>query len=333
MAGIRVILNEGWRSFSARTKAFIKWHLSNLFTDRYRTWIALNELKAAALEQQQREAPSFKYRPKISIVTPVWNTNEKWLRLAIESVINQTYDNWEFCLADGGSTDPRVREILKEYAEKDSRIKVKYLPENKGIAGNSNEALSLATGEFISPLDHDDELAPFALYECVKLLNDKPQADFIYSDQDNITTEGKRIGPFFKPDWSPDTFLSFMYTCHLGLYRKKIVDEIGGFRLGYDGSQDYDLVLRLIEKTDRIYHIPSVLYHWRTVAESAASGPNAKPYAHLAAKKAIGDYLARNNIEGEVVDGPWLTRIGSNARSSGIRRSALLYPPEIMWPS
>jgi GT2 family glycosyltransferase len=180
---------------------------------------------------------------------------------------------------------------------------VKFLPENKGISGNSNEALSLASGEFVALLDHDDELAAFALYEVVKALNQNPETDFIYSDEDKLTARGERITPSFKPDWSPDLFLSWMYTCHLGVYRKRLIDEIGGFRPAYDGSQDHDLVLRLVEKTQRIRHLPKVLYHWRATPQSAASGIQAKPYAHVAAKKAIEDYLRRNCIEAEVLDG------------------------------
>ncbi|MEA3346195.1 MAG: glycosyltransferase, partial [Chloroflexota bacterium] len=273
--------------------------------ESHQLWIAQNEPSKEELERQKRESLSFEYRPKISIITPVWNTDERWLKLAIESVLNQTYDNWELCIADGNSAKSHVKKVLQEYAEKDSRIKVKFLPENKGIAGNSNEALSLATGEFIGLLDHDDELAPFALYEVAKLLNEKPKADFIYSDEDKITPGGKRIDHFFKPDWSPDMFLSCMYTGHFGVYRKKIVDQIGGFRSGYEGSQDYDLVLRFIERTDEIYHVPKILYHWRVLPQSAAFGPGAKPEAYVAAKKAIGDYLVRNDIEGEVTDGAW----------------------------
>ncbi|MFC1979746.1 glycosyltransferase family 2 protein [Chloroflexota bacterium] len=274
-------------------------------TDSYQLWIAQNEPKKRELDGYRQESLSFQYRPKISIITPVWNTDEKWLRLAIASVLNQVYDNWELCIADGNSTELHIEEILKEYASKDTRIKVKFLTENKGIAGNSNEALSISNGDFIALLDHDDKLAAFALYEVVKVLNRNPDVDFIYSDEDKITINEKRTAPFFKPDWSPDMFLSCMYTCHLGVYRKKIIREIGGFRSGYDGSQDYDLVLRFIEKTNSVYHIPKVLYHWRTVLGSAASGQDAKPYAYVAGKQAISDYLARNNIEGDVSDGAW----------------------------
>jgi O-antigen biosynthesis protein len=303
-AGVRVLLNEGPRSLFTKAVKVMRRTPQPYTPDSYHVWIANNEPDINSLKRQNNESLSFKYRPKISIITPVWNTDEKWLRLAIESVINQTYDNWELCLADGNSTKPQVKKILREYEKKDIRIKIKFLDKNKGISGNSNEALSLATGEFIALMDHDDELAPFALYECVKLLNTYPETDFIYSDEDLVTDKGLRSGVNFKPNWSPDMFLSYMYICHLGVYRKVIMDEIGHFRSEYDGSQDYDFVLRFIEKTKNIRHIPQVLYHWRTLPESAASGFIAKPYAYAAGKRALNDYLSRNNIAGIVLDGP-----------------------------
>ena len=218
---------------------------------------------------------------------------------------NQFYDNWELCLHDDASTKVETVQCLKNWqARGDTRIKISFGQENQHISGASNEALKMATGEFIALLDNDDELAPNALFENVKLLNSHPEADFIYSDEDKIDAQGNRTDPFFKPEWSPHLFQSIMYTCHLGVYRKKIVDEIGGFRKGYEGSQDYDLVLRFIEKTDRhnIFHIPKILYHWRTIAGSTAGSSTAKNYAYVAAKKALNDHLVRNNIAGEVLD-------------------------------
>ncbi|MCZ7392290.1 MAG: glycosyltransferase, partial [Candidatus Methanoperedens sp.] len=270
----------------------------------YDLWILKNEPTAAKLEQYKNEIKHFEYQPTISIVTPVYNPDVAWIESAIESVIKQIYDNWELCLADA-STKKDVRKCLEAYAKKDPRIKVKFLPENKGISGNSNEALSLATGEYIGLLDHDDELSPDSLYEAVKYLQNNRDADMVYSDEDKIDMKGNRRDPFFKPDWSQDTFLSCMYTCHFGVYNKKIIDEIGGFRKGYDGSQDYDLVLRVMDKTDSIHHIPKILYHWRTVHGSAASAAGAKSYAYVAAKKALADYMKRNNIKGEISDGFW----------------------------
>ncbi|HTY91172.1 MAG TPA: glycosyltransferase [Methanocella sp.] len=272
----------------------------------YDIWILKNEPVASELERHRDVSKSFNYRPKVSVVTPVYNPEVAWIKAAVESVLAQTYDNWELCLADA-STKGDVKECLRSYASEDSRIKVRFLENNLGIAANSNEALSLATGEYVALLDHDDELSPDALYEIVKLLQDHPDADMIYSDEDKIDIGGNRSSPFFKPDWSQDTFLSYMYTCHVGVYRKKLVDEIGGFREGFEGSQDYDLTLRIIEKAGKICHVPKVLYHWRTTPGSTATDLDKKGYAHTAGEKAITDYLRRNGIDAVVEEGAWPT--------------------------
>jgi GT2 family glycosyltransferase len=278
----------------------------NAIKSKYDFWIIKNEPGNFELDQYKKESQEFKYQPLISIVVPVYNPDVAWIRDAIESVRKQVYENWELCIADA-STKIEVVEYLKHYSEMDPRIRVKFLTENKGISGNSNEALALATGEFIGLLDHDDEISPDALYEVVKYLQTNPNTDMIYSDEDKIDVKGKRSNPFFKPDWSPDMLFSCMYTCHFGVYRKKIIDEIGGFRAGYDGAQDYDLVLRFIEETKRIHHIPKILYHWRTTATSTASDINSKKYASTSGIKALKDYMHRNSIPGEVLDGTWPT--------------------------
>ncbi len=296
--------------------------------DPYRLWILQNDPSEAQLEQMRKECVTFSYRPKISIVTPVWNTDERWLRRAIESVLEQTYDNWELCIADGGSTRESVERVLKEYAEKDSRIKVKSLDENKGISGNSNEALSLAAGDFIGLLDHDDELAPFALCEVVKLLNKKRHVSFIYSDEDKIDEKRRRNNPFFKPDWSPDTFFSHNYICHFSVIKRELVQRVGGFREGYDGSQDYDLFLRVTETLDEreIAHIPKILYHWRTIQGSAADNVEAKPYAIVAAKKALANALYRRGIKASVLDGPYLSSYRVRYEITGNPKVSIIIP-------
>lgn len=261
--------------------------------DPYDVWIGKNEPAEAALIEQRKQAAQLLYRPLISIITPVYNTPPDVLRAMVDSVLAQTYDHWQLCLADGGSTDPAVRVALEEYARRDARIQCKFLAQNLGISGNSNEALALACGEFIALLDHDDELAPNALYANVLLLNHHLDADMIYSDEDKLDIYGCRWGAFFKPDWSPDLFRSMMYTCHLGVYRTSLIREVGGFRPEFDGAQDYDLVLRLTERTTRIHHIPRVLYHWRVIAGSAAGDPNAKPYAYAAQVRAITEHCQR----------------------------------------
>jgi len=286
----------------------------------YDVWILKKEPVASELERYRRASQGFAYRPKISIVTPVYDPEVAWIKAAIDSVLAQVYDNWGLCLADA-STKEDIKKCLLDYASKDPRIKVKFLDNNLGISANSNEAISLATGEYVAFLDHDDELSPDALYEVVKLLQDHPDADMIYSDEDKIDIRGNRSNPFFKPDWSPDVFLSYMYTCHLGVYRKKVLDGIGGFREGFEGSQDYDLTLRFVEKAGRICHVPRVLYHWRTTPGSTATDLDKKGYAHTAGKKAITDYLGRNDIDAAVEDGAWPT-------SYHIKRK-ILYSPMV----
>jgi len=302
---IKYIQRNGLREFLS--KVLCKYDIAAYLRDRnnYELWISKNEPDATTLRWQIKLATEFKVRPKISIITPVYNPLKSAFIEMIESVINQTYDNWELCIADA-STDMYVRDIIEKYTKKYGRIKVRYLDKNYGIVGNSNEALSLATGDFIALLDHDDTLAPFALFEAVKSINDNPDVDFIYSDRDKISNDGKRFEPFFKPGWSPDYLLAQNYLCHLNVFRKTIIERIGGFRQGYDGSQDYDLVLRVTELTDKIVNIPKVLYHWRVVDGSASGDADAKPYAYDAAIRALQDAVNRRGWNGVVTQG--LTR-------------------------
>lgn len=269
----------------------------------YNLWMLKNKITALKIEEYKEELQNFVYKPKISIVMPVYNVDQIWLEKALDSVRNQIYTNWELCIADDASTKPHIKSTLTEYSKKDPRIKVKYLIKNLGISGASNEALSLATGEFIGLLDNDDELSIDALYEIVKKLNDKPETDFIYSDEDKIDMEGRRSKPFFKPGWSPDLLLSVNYICHFSVIRKKLVEDVGKFRLGYEGSQDYDLFLRVTEKTVNIEHIPKILYYWRMIPGSTASNINAKDKASINGIKALQDYLKRQKIEGTVSEG------------------------------
>ena len=243
-------------------------------------------------------------QPLISIILPTYNTPEAFLKAAIESVINQSYPHWELCIADDASTEAHVREWLTYYQTQDDRIKVTLRPENGHISACSNSALAIATGEFVALLDHDDLLSPDALYEVAALINGHPEADLIYSDEDMINSRGRRIKPVFKPDWCPDSFLSRMYTCHLGVYRRSLLTRIGSFRVGTEGSQDYDLVLRATEHTQHIFHIPKILYHWRIHPTSSATNTTAKPYAYEAGRKAIHDAIHRRNEPGQVLETP-----------------------------
>lgn len=300
----KVIVNEGIRSFvyDLQLLNYQKGSSSDLL---YNSWIIKNEPDKSQLRAMRAESRLWSYRPKISIIKPVNNSNEHVLSECFNAVLLQAYQNWELCLACVASDKAYVNQVIQKVAKKDPRIKYVFLTENKGIAGNSNEALKLATGEYVAFLDHDDMLASFALYEVVKLLNQDSTIDFIYSDEDKVyAQDGKRYEPFFKPDWSPDTVLSYNYACHFAVARKRIIDAIGGFREGFDGAQDHDLILRIIEKTDKIYHIPKILYHWKAASSiSAASRPDAKIYAFTAGKKAIKEYLNKKGLEADVLDG------------------------------
>ncbi|MDE5093273.1 MAG: glycosyltransferase, partial [Trichodesmium sp. St11_bin5] len=267
----------------------------------YSIWLQENLPSISEIEWMPEQVELLGYKPLISIIVPVYNTPESFLKAMIQSVMDQIYPYWELCIADDASPNPHLKEILKDYAQKDERIKVIFREENGHISANSNSALSLATGDFISLLDHDDILTPDALYEVILLLNKHPEADMIYSDEDKINEADERLDPFFKTGWCPDSLLSRMYICHLGTYRRSIIEELGGFRVGYEGSQDYDLVLRFAEKTDKIFHIPKVLYNWRIHSESAASGSHAKPYAYDAGARAIEDALIRRGEKGKVI--------------------------------
>jgi len=266
----------------------------------YDAWIWDNEPRGTELLRQREEAASLLYRPLISIIVPVHDTDEKMLVSMIESVIAQTYDRWELCIADGNSSKAYIRERLQEYINRDKRIKVVFLEENRHIAGNSNEALTHAEGAYVGFLDHDDELAPFALYEIARVLNADPSLDLIYSDEDKIDVHGNRAFPFFKPDWSPDLLLSVNYICHFTVIRHSVLKDLGGFRPGFDGAQDYDLFLRASRSTSRIAHIPKILYHWRDHEQSTATDVSRKDYANEAGIAALSDFLASGHIRANV---------------------------------
>ena len=271
--------------------------------DPYDLWLAYHALTPERTRQLREEVQALAYQPKISIVMPVYNTEKTWLGRAIESVRSQIYPHWELCIWDDGSTARHVSRVIDEYSREDERIRVLMSPQNRGISAASNGALSLATGEFVGFLDHDDELTPDALCEVVKLFNEKPELDFIYTDEDKLTLEGRRVEPFFKPDWSPDLLLSMNYIAHFAVVRRSLVQEIGGFTEGLEGSQDYDLFLRISERTGRIGHVAKPLYSWRKIIGSAAGNIGAKPYANAAGRQALQEHLRRRGIAGKVSDG------------------------------
>jgi glycosyltransferase involved in cell wall biosynthesis len=247
------------------------------------------------------EISHFFKKPLISIIMPVYNTNPKWLILAINSVINQFYENWELCIVDDCSSHEEVKKILKNYLLIDSRIKCHFSEKNEGISVSSNISLKISTGEYIAFLDHDDELTKDALFWVVKEINNNPNVDFIYSDECKIDdTEDKKMFNFlFKPDWDPEMLLNCMYTGHLTVYKKNIIDNLGGFRSKYDFSQDYDLALRVSEKTENIFHIERILYLWRAIDGSSAKG--AKNFARKTNLAALEDAIKRRGVKSEII--------------------------------
>ena len=270
----------------------------------YRKWI-VGKLNRETLRKEFDEVyPTLSYRPKISIVVPVYDPPEKFFRAAIESVLDQFYTNLELCLADDCSPNPAAKQVMEEYREKDPRVRTVYRDKNGHISASSNSALELATGDYILFMDHDDLLTPNCLSEVVRHLNGFPEDEVIYSDEDKVDEEEVLDSPHYKPDWAPDNLLSRNYFGHVVVMKKTLVDKIGGFREGLEGSQDYDIILRAVEQTNHIGHIPKVLYHWRIHSASVAMSADAKPYAYTAAKRALTEALERRGTPGTVEDLP-----------------------------
>ncbi len=294
---LTVLREEGWRGLRLRLAA-----MSNPAAD-YAEWVrrydTLDAMQRARISERIAELAN---PPLISVLMPCFNPNPEWFRAAIESVRSQLYPHWELCIADDASTDPAIRPILEEYIRHDARIRVAFRTENGHISASSNSALELVTGEFVALLDHDDLLPEHALFWVADCIAQHPDAGIIYSDEDKIDELGTRFEPYFKCDWNPDLFLSQNMISHLGVYRSELIRTIGGFRQGFEGSQDHDLALRCIESltTDQIIHIPRVLYHWRVHASSTAQSPDAKPYAILAGQKAIEEHLVRKGVNAKV---------------------------------
>lgn len=257
----------------------------------------------SAQRREQEENAQFPKNIKFSVLVPLYNTPESFLKAMIESVQAQTYKNWELCLADGSDSEHSfVGEICKNYADGDKRIKYEKLERNLGISENTNACIRMATGEYIALFDHDDLLHPSALYEVMRAICEHG-ADFIYTDENTFSEEPRdAYNPHFKPDFSPDTLRSYNYICHLSVFSRELLDSVGYFRSEYDGSQDYDLILRLTEKAKKVFHIRKILYYWRAHKNSVAQDVGAKPYTVTAAKKALAAHLERCGLKGEVLD-------------------------------
>jgi glycosyltransferase involved in cell wall biosynthesis/2-polyprenyl-3-methyl-5-hydroxy-6-metoxy-1,4-benzoquinol methylase len=272
-------------------------------SDEYTKWIEVfesNDRPGKALIELFNERSD---KPLISIIMPVYNVEERWLRASIDSVLEQSYDNWELCIADDASTKPHVERVLQEYLLRYKRIKIVFRDENGHISAATNSALNLASGEFVGFLDHDDVLAPDALYHVANEIYLNPDVNLIYSDEDKIDEDGNRYGHYFKPDFNPDLMRSHNMICHFGVYRRSLVVGLGGLREGYEGAQDYDLALRCLEKIDthkEVRHIQRVLYHWRAIPDSTASGCYAKTYAIDAAIRAVEQDLRARDVVANV---------------------------------
>lgn len=270
----------------------------------YRKWIQRHLPSQKELEEQKKYR--FLYRPKISIVIPLYKTPEKYLRAMIDSVRNQSYSNWELCLSDGSGEDSPLTELLKQYEEKDSRIKVVYNNRQLHIAENTNEAIKIATGDFIAFSDHDDLLTPDAMFHVAKAVNENMELEVLYSDEDKVSAGDRFMQPHMKPDFNIDLLRTVNYICHLFVVKKAMIDKVGMLRPEFDGAQDYDFIFRCVEATDKIYHIPRILYHWRFFEGSTAENPESKLYAFEAGKRAIEAHYERVGIHAEVMQGEFL---------------------------
>ncbi len=267
----------------------------------YAEWVRqFDTLTDATRANMRATQASFAHQPLISVLMPTYNPKAEWLIEAIESVRGQIYPHWELCIADDASPDATVRPILERYAKLDPRIKIVFRPQNGHISAASNSALELVTGEWIALLDHDDILPEHALFWVAHAINAQPEARMIYSDEDKTDENGRRFDPYFKSDWNPDLFYSHNMFSHLGVYHTALFRQVGGFRQGFEGAQDYDLALRCIEqiKPSQICHIPRVLYQWRVHAESTALSADSKPYAMIAGERAINEHFQRTGVDG-----------------------------------
>lgn len=273
-----------------------------LINQNHNIWFSKNFSNDSYLLKQRQFSKKFLLQPKISVIVPVYNPPELEFVKCVKSVLNQSYQNWELCIVDDKSTNENIQVIIKKYANLDKRIKFVIRKNNGHISKASNTALKISSGNYVALLDHDDFLWPNALYEVVKTINENPQVNFIYSDEDKIDINNKHLDPYKKRSFSPETLLGCNYITHLAVIKKNLVSSIGGFRIGYEGSQDYDLFLRIIRKTNKIVHIPKFLYSWRAIESSVASGKsNVKNYAYDNGAKAITDYLKASNLNAYAV--------------------------------
>ena len=267
----------------------------------YGEWYSLTKPSQEELERQRKEI--WEKGPKFSIVMPLYKTPERYLREMLDSIVAQTYTDWELCLADGSPKGADVSKIVKKYQDKDSRILYKRLEQNGGISDNTNVAIAMTSGDYIVLADHDDAMTEDALFECAKAVKEHPECEVIYSDEDKMDMDGGALfDPHFKPDFNLDLLTSVNYICHQFVVKKELVDKVGGLRKEFDGAQDYDFIFRCTEAASGVWHIPKVLYHWRCHQDSTASNPQSKLYAFEAGSRAIMEHYHRVGVEAEKVE-------------------------------
>lgn len=303
--GIRYWRSQGGAALAGKIVSKVK--TASTREIPYQKWILRHLPNARELEKQRHE--KFEYQPKISIVVPLYKTPEKYLQQLVESVKAQTYPNWELCLSDGSGQPSPLSRTLEALAKSDERIRIVSGQEPLRIAENTNAGMEAATGDYIAFADHDDELTPHALFQCVKALNENREIKLLYSDEDKMSMDGhKFFQPHFKPDYNPDLLCTVNYICHLFVVKRDVIDQVGMFRREYDGAQDYDFIFRCVEsvRPEEIYHIPKILYHWRCHEDSTAENPESKTYAFEAGKRAIEEHYRRTGIHAEVYQGEFL---------------------------
>lgn len=292
-----IVRNKRIHKAAKRIKYIISpLHPSIVSMGSYEDWI--KKIEPAIWEKLEKGSK----KPLITVIVPVFNTPDRYIIPLIDSLLSQTYSSWELCLVDASIDLERSKKIC-EYAKKDNRIVYKRVTKNLGISGNTNVGLKMANGKYIGFLDHDDILSVHALEEVAIVINKNPEVEIIYSDEDKLSDDGhERLLPFFKPDWSPDLLLGVNYITHFLVVKNNLIQSIGGERSDYDGAQDYDLLLRLTEKSDNIVHIPKILYHWRMAKGSTAIIPGEKNYADSAGQRALKDMVRRRKLDADVVE-------------------------------
>lgn len=307
---IRILIVEGPKSLISKVVVKKNSHArSSSINQQYGEWFKNNYPSRKILKKQKGAIQNFKYKPKISLILPTYNSDVNHLKECINSVLKQSYGNWQLCIADDASNKPEVKELISSFALQDERVVYTFRKTNGHICKASNTALNMCTGKYIGLLDHDDVLWPNALYEIALRLNKNKKLDLIYSDEDKLNSNGVHVDPFFKSDWNPDLLLSMNYITHFTVIRKRVITAIGGFRNGYEGAQDYDLFLRVARMTQRVEHISTILYSWRKTAISSASAKAAlteKSYAFDNQRKAIMDHLKKSGISAVVEKGDFL---------------------------